>query len=274
MKKQLVTLCALILTGAITFSACKKSTTPTPAPATTTTTTGGSSSPSTATPTTPSDANAVLVALKLHTATTTNIPGYGAYTTFINLDGGIGLFPTTAGGSTYQDAGTVTLNTTNLDKQTDNQYNKIQQVNQANFNITNQVKWNVTGNANVPAVVNFTTTTPPLYDTIYFAGLFPNNTITRANGISFSINSYVSNKASGDSVICVLVGGASTKLVKTVSAYASSINFTGAELAALSTTTAGQFQITPYHLTSQTFSGKKYYFISEQAYVKTGVIIN
>ncbi|MEO8760885.1 MAG: hypothetical protein ABI388_06545 [Bacteroidia bacterium] len=272
MKKQLITLSALILTGAITFTACKKTTTPTPAPATTTT--GGSSSPSTATPATPSDANGVLVALKLHTGTTTNIPGYGPYTTFINIDGGIGLFPTAAGGSTYQDAGTVTINTTNLDKQTDNQYNKIQQVNQANFNISNQVKWTVTGNTNVPAVTNFTSTTPPVYDTTYFAGLLTSNTITRANGLSFNINSYVSNKVNGDSVICVLVGGGSTKLVKTVSAYASSMSFTASELAALSTTTTGQFQVTPYHQTNQTFSGKKYYFISEQAYVKTGVTIN
>ncbi len=274
MKKQLITLSAFVLTGVITFSACKKSTT-TPVPSTTTTTTtSGSSTPTTATPTTPSDANAVLVALKLHTGTTTNIPGFGLYTTFINIDGGIGLFPTSAGGSTYQDAGTVTLNTTNLDKQTDNQYNKIQQVNQANFNISNQVKWNVAGNANVPAVTNFNTTTPPSYDTTYFSGILTSNTITRANGLSFSINSYVGNKVNGDSVICVLVGGGSTKLVKTISAYASTMSFTASELSVLSTTTTGQFQVTPYHQTSQVYSGKKYYFISEQAYVKTGVTIN
>lgn len=277
MKKQVITFSIIALTGVLCFTACKKKSDPAPA-STSSSTTGGSttggSSSSASTPPTASDADGVMVALRLNTASVISVPGFGNVTTFIKLDGGIAQFPTTTGGNTYQDAGTVTLNTTTLTKQSNNQYQKIQQPNQANFGLSSSVSWTVAGTSSVPAISGVYAYQLPTYDTTYFGNLLPSNTLTKSSGLTVYISSYVSHTTSSDSVICLITGGGSTSVKKTVSVNASTVSFTASELSGLSNTTNGQFQITPYSIYSNTYSGKKYYFVSEQAYVKTGVTIN
>lgn len=274
MKKILFPIAAMALIIALGSTSCKKkestpSEDPTPAPAPTNTT---STAPTAVTPAMASDADGVLVALKLNTATTFSVPYYGMMTTILKLDVGIAQFPATPGSTTSVDAGTVTLNTTALDKQTNNQYYKVQQVNQPDFALNTNVKWNVTGNGTVQAISNYFAPSLPVYDSTYFKTILPSNTITKTSGLTFNISGKLSG-GSADSVICMVIGGGSTMVKKTVHRTMTSVTFSPTELGTLTNTTQGQFQITPYRVTSSLFGSKKYYFVVEQAYVATGVTV-
>lgn len=277
MKRIFITTVSMVLLLAMAMTSCKKKDStpaedpaPAPAPAPTPTT---AASPGAVMPATAADADAVLVALKLNTATSYSIPTLGMFTTTIRLDAGIAQFYSAPGGTaTIVDAGTVTINSTGLDKQSNNQYYKIQQVNQPDFGLASQVKWNVTGNSTVTAITNYNASSMPLYDSTYFKGILTSNTITKSSGLTFNISSKLSG-GTADSVICMIIGGGSTKLMKTVHRTATSVTFSPAELGTLSNTTQGQFQITPYRVTSSLFGSKKYYFVVEQAYVATGVTV-
>lgn len=275
MKKIILSSVSMVLLIALFITSCKKKeSTPTedpaPAPAPTPTT---PASPSAVMPATAADADAILVALKLNTSTSYSIPTLGMFSTTIRLDAGIAQFYSAPGGTaTIVDAGTVTINSTTLDKQSNNQYYKVQQVNQPDFGLNTQVKWNVTGNSTVTAVTNHYATSMPLYDTTYFKTILPSNTITKTSGLTFNVSSKLSG-GSADSVICMIIGGGTTKLMKTVHRTASSVTFSAVELGTLTNTTQGQFQITPYRVTSSIFGSKKYYFVVEQAYVATGVTV-
>lgn len=275
MKKILMPCISLSLVMICVLSSCKKKdSTPAETPSTTTgnTTNTTTAAPSAAMPITANDANGVLVALRVNAYTSYSVTGFGMMTTGIHLDNGIALFPSVAGGTTYLDAGTVTLNTTGLDKQSNNQYMKSQQVNQSNFGLDTQVKWNVAGNSSVTAVTNFYAPSLPQYDSTYFNSILTGNTITKSSGLTFSLSSKLSG-GSTDSVICMIVGGGTTKIMKTVHRTVSSVTFSASDLSALSNTTSGQFQITPYRIIPNTTAGKKYYYICEQAYVSTGVTV-
>lgn len=63
------------------------------------------------------DAFSVLVGIK--TVTTQNV---GGFETSIDLGTAVAVFPTSAGSSTFVDAGTVSVNTKSLAKQTNNAY--------------------------------------------------------------------------------------------------------------------------------------------------------
>ncbi|MGZ4037885.1 MAG: hypothetical protein ACXVPQ_08670, partial [Bacteroidia bacterium] len=124
MKKILLPLASLTLVAVFIFSSCKKKDdTPATSPSTTT---GGNNtntttpSASAATPAMANDANALLVALRLNTYVSYSVTGYGLLTTAIHADAGVAEFPTTAGGGTFQAAGTVSLNATGLDLQSNN----------------------------------------------------------------------------------------------------------------------------------------------------------
>jgi hypothetical protein len=197
-----------------------------------------------------SDALGVLVGVK--TVTTQNV---GGFETSLALGTAVAVFPTTAGATTFADAGTVINNTKTLSKQNNNSYVFTPATTDVTgIDFSGGSEWEVSGSSNVPA---FNYTYAP----------FPSNPkitssvseVNLANGYNFTLQNANSN---ADSVLFILASG-SKYVSKTLPGNATSANFSASDLATLTTSSQGLIQVTPYKIKSDIVNGKKYYFINQ-----------
>lgn len=243
------------------YTSCKKESSPEPTPATTSTpaptptpTPTPSATSSNPTPT-PSDANGVLVALK--TISTVNVPFVGNIKQEIGVP--VAFFFNTPG--TYLDAGTVSCNSSNLSKQSNNAYTFTPGTSEpTGVSYSSGVNWSVGGNS-VNVVPNFTYSPSigfPELDSI--AGNI--STVTRSSGVTIAATNLITN---ADSVIFSVYGPSGT--AQKVLANTSTHTFSASDLSALGTGN-GYIQIAAYKIADQTFSAKKYYFVNEAVFTK------
>jgi hypothetical protein len=195
------------------------------------------------------DADAVLVAL--NTVTTTTVLG-APYD--VTLGTGVAVFPTTAGGSTYADAGAVTLEGSALDKQTNNSYVYVPSASSATgLDLSGDIDWTVAGAGSIPA---FSHTVATSFPTL---GVINSDTTTLSTSSDFTLS--VASVNNADSVIFQIAGQNGNKLV-TMGPGTISHTFTAAEVASVGSGYA-VIQVAVYNYEFDMVSGKKVYYINE-----------
>ena len=180
---------------------------------------------------------------------------------------GIGAFYTGVNSGTLVDAGVVKLNDIALDMNENKSYSKVASVGMtpSDMGIDNGVNWNVAGGNGIPS---FTYTHTGGFPS--FSGTIP-ETITRANGMSFTFSSGTVNNA--DSVYVFIISG-STNLLKSYAANAGPITISASDLntlAASSTESPAYVEVIPWKFAVAEVgtSAKPMAFIKENAYVKS-----
>lgn len=250
MKKLTFSLLAASLAFSVLFTGCKKDEDP-----------DGENPTQTGDPTQTynyPDAFGVLAAV--NSVTYTNA---GGMLIPVELGTAVAVFTGSAGAQSFVDAGTVQINAKPLTKQTNNSY-----VYQdfASPLMLNQVKWDVSGNSNVPAISKQVAKPIPTY-TNYSS--LPAS-VTKVNGLEVSIAGHVSN---ADSVLVVVAAG-SKWVARTVAGNAAKVTFSAADLSSLPGSSEGMVQVSPRNMTTETISSKKFYFINQATYTKMPVPIN
>ncbi|MBS1772749.1 MAG: hypothetical protein JST82_07810 [Bacteroidetes bacterium] len=257
MKKytQVTLAAALLLLGA---ASCQKK--ETPAPTTPTTTTPTTPTPVSPTPT-GSNIYGALVAIKMdYTITQAGV------TVPFNNEIGSAIFYSAPGSSTFVDGGSVSVNNKALDKQSNNSYMKMANsgTTPSSLDLDNSgVAWSVSGNSGngVPAI------------TYTHSGSFPNysatmpTSITKSSGISFTFSS--STLTGADSVYVVIASG-SKSLTKSYLATAGTVTISASDLSGFATVSdnSALLEVCPFKYIINTYSGKQYVFIKEQAVVR------
>ncbi|MBK6344677.1 MAG: hypothetical protein IPF68_01880 [Bacteroidales bacterium] len=198
------------------------------------------------------DAFGILVAVKSVSYTTV-----GGFEIPVEVNSGSAFFPTDAGAETFTDAGTVSLEGKNLKKQSNNIYVYEDYLNPLTLS---DITWNVTGNGSIPAFNKSVSRPLPTFSG-YSA--LPGN-ISKAAGVSISLGSAV---YAADSVI-VMITSSNDAVLKSVAGGTGSVTFSSSELSKLAASNAGSISVSPYNLTTETISGKKYYFVNESSYLK------
>jgi hypothetical protein len=167
------------------------------------------------------------------------------------------------GGSTLVDAGTVQLNGKTLTKANNNAYTYDDVLDPLSLD---QVQWEVSGSGDVPAISQ--TVTKPIPAFTGYENLPAS--VSKADGVTISLGASISD---ADSVLVTVVSVDDGEFaMRTVAGNAASVTFSTGDLAGLSTG-AGLLQVNPYNVTSETISGKKYYFLNQSSYSKTDFII-
>lgn len=203
------------------------------------------------------DSFGVFVAVK---SVTTQI--VGGFTIPIEVNTATVAFMESAGSSTLVDGGAVTINSMSLKKVQNNAYIYDDFLNPLDFGT---VTWTAAGNGNIPAINKTINRGFPSFSG---AESLPAS-ISKASGLSISFSGKVSN---ADSVI-VIVGSNNKSASKIVGGNAASVSFSSAELSGLEASSVGLVSVSPYNLSSETISSKKYYFINETVYTKANVNI-
>jgi hypothetical protein len=195
------------------------------------------------------DADAALVAL--NTITTTTTPA-GPFE--ITLGTGVAVFPTTAGGSTYADAGAVTLEGEALSKQTNNSYVYTPTAtNATGLDLSGSIGWTVAGAGSVPAINH---TVGVSFPTL---GVITSDTSTLSSSSDFTLS--VASVANADSVIFQLAGQDGYKLY-TRGPGTTSFTYTASDVASVGSGYA-VIQVAAYTWESEMVGGKKVYYINE-----------
>ncbi len=199
-----------------------------------------------------SDAWGLMAGVK--TITYQNVPIIGPQQ--ITIGTAVSAFSTTAGGTTYQDAGTITCNTEGLTKQSNNSYVfQPSQSNATGIDFGSGSDWSVSGGGTIPAFTHSFYTFPS-------SPTITSNTdeVTLANGYTFTIN----NVSNADSILFILASG-SGFVQKRLGGNATSATFTASELSSLQASQYGLIQVTPYTWEANTsvVPGKKIYFINQ-----------
>jgi hypothetical protein len=203
------------------------------------------------------DGYGVLVAVKSVSYTTV-----AGITVPVELNTGVAAFPTSMGSSTFVDAGTVTLNSKSLTKQSNNSYVYQNLTDLLSFNTIN---WAVSGSSGVPAITYSDDDPIPAYSG--YSSL--PSSVTRSSGLTIQLGSTIDD---ADSVYCTVSGG-SGYILKRVAGNAAECSFSASELSALGTGT-GMIQVVPWSYKTEDFNSKKFYFVLETAYSKIGVTVN
>lgn len=181
----------------------------------------------------------------------------------VNSEMGLAVFYSAAGSTTKADAGKVSVNTVNLDKQSDNSYLKTAYIGgtPADLGFDKTSDWNIAGSGSVTAFSYDHNVKFPEY-----TGDVPSS-ITKANGISLSFTGATLTGA--DSVYVVIAAG-SNNIVKSYAANAGNITISAADLQNLPAVTdnSAVFEICPFKYNEVVKNGKTYFFIKEQAIVK------
>ncbi|MES2620307.1 MAG: hypothetical protein V4615_05590 [Bacteroidota bacterium] len=239
MNKNIFTVSALLLSGLLMVSSCKKEDDTPSAPQDTAPTVN-----------TPSDADGAFAAV--NTLTHTTVAGF---TTTIEIGTAVAWFGTQ---STFVDGGTVTCDGETLNKQSGNSYVYVPTTTTpTGIDFATPLVWDISGNSanGVPAFTKSHSGSFPSIDDISNSGEIATNadfTLTATGAVSGS-----------DSVIFV-VSGPNGSVLKVQGPDVSSCTFTAAEMGTLGTgSNSGLLQIAPYRLTSEVFSSKKYYFVKE-----------
>lgn len=199
-----------------------------------------------------SDSWGLLAAVKTVTYQTVPIIGQQE----IILGTAVAAFPTTQGGTTYQDAGTVQCNTKTLTKQSNNAYVfQPSQTDVTGIDFSSGADWNISGAASIPPITtsfNSFPSTPSITSN--------KENVSLSSGYTFSISS-VSN---ADSILFILASG-SGYVQKRVGGNATSVTFSASDLSSLSASSYGLLQVTPYRYTTNTsiIPGKKVYLVNQ-----------
>ncbi|MFN8300622.1 MAG: hypothetical protein U0T75_16085 [Chitinophagales bacterium] len=199
-----------------------------------------------------SDADGFLVGVK--TITYQNVPIIGPQE--ITIGTAVAGFPTTTGGTTYQDAGTITCNSETLTKQSNSSYVfQPSQNNATGIDFGSGSDWSVSGGGSIPAFTHSFYSFPS-------SPTITSNTdeVTLANGYTFTIN----NTTNADSILFILASG-SGFVQKRLGGNATTATFSASELSGLQPSQYGLIQVTPYKWQSNTslVPGKKLYFINQ-----------
>lgn len=201
------------------------------------------------------DAFGVLVAVK-----SVSYTSVGGFEVPVEANSASAFFPTDAGASTFVDAGTVTIEGKSLDKQSNNMYLYTNYL--SPLTLSNP-EWNVSGSGNVPSFSKTLTRPLPLFSG-YSA--LPSS-ISKGSGVTIALGTAVS---AADSVI-VLIASSNNAVIKSVAGNAASVTFSATELSELSAGNQGSVSVSPYNITTETISSKKFYFVNESSYLKTGI---
>jgi hypothetical protein len=247
MKKRYNFPILLMSLAVLAIAGCSKSTTDPLNNTTTTTTSSGVSYHF-------NDASGMLVAVK-----TVTLISAGGLTFPSEMNVPLAVFPTSVGGGTYQDAGTVTFNTRSLAKQSNNSYLYTDLTNPVSYD---QQHWTVSGSSGVPAI-DYSDNTPfPAYSG---QSSLP-TAVTRSSGLTVNLGSAISN---ADSVYVELISiGNSKTVLKRVGGSAGSAVFSTTDLSELATGSA-YLEVVPWSYKTEDLSSKLFYFILESAYVVT-----
>lgn len=168
-----------------------------------------------------------------------------------------------AGSTTLVDAGAVQLNGKTLTKASNNAYTYDNALDPLGLD---QVQWEVAGSGDVPAISQ--TVTKPIPAFTGYENLPAS--VNKAQGVTISLGASISD---ADSVLVSVVSVDDGEFaMRTVAGNAASITFSSEDLAGLSSG-AGLLQVNPYNITTETISGKKYYFLNQSSYSKTDFII-
>jgi hypothetical protein len=203
------------------------------------------------------DAFGAMIAIK--TVTYTEVMGNVIPT---ELNTATAVFVSDAGGSTFSDAGSVKLNSKSLKLNANKSYVYDNFIEPLTFN---EVKWEVEGKGNNPAISKTVNRAVPSYSG--YSNL--PTAVTKADGLTLTLGSQITQ---ADSTLVTIHSG-SKSVIKTVAGNAASISFTAAELADLANG-RGMLQVTPYNITTETTSGRKYYFINQATYTRSDVSFN
>jgi hypothetical protein len=250
MNKQLFTLAVAAVTTMASCSKDEASPTPTPAPDPKPT------ASATATPAYGSGDGAV-VALLTRTTTTS----FGMEVD-MDLGTGVAVFGNLATGA-YVDAGKITLNGTELARQSNSSYLFIPGVAQpTGIDLGSDIKWVVTtpsftydassaaGGRGMPKAGKIDGTYTSVDISKDFT-LAVSGTITKSDSVYFQIN------------------GVSKSILKRMAAGTTSVTFTASELAGLGKTAGGSVTIAPWNHEEKTLGGKKIHVINELALSRT-----
>lgn len=202
----------------------------------------------------PSDADGALVGVK--TVTYMSNPFMGEIVTEMGV--AVAMFGNLSDG-TFVDAGSVSVNSKALTKQSNNSYVYTPSaLDLTGIDYDDQPVWSIAGNSTVAGFeheVNRSFPTNPNY----------NGSEKISTGASFELSSTV--QLSADSVMFILAGPSNT-VSKTLAGPASKVTFSADEMGSLGKGT-GFLQLVPYNITSATINAKKYYFINESVFTKS-----
>lgn len=196
-------------------------------------------------------ADATLVAVD--TKTTQDTP-LGTFDIFIGT--GVGLFFNA--NQNLLDAGTVSLNGSNLTKNSNNSYTYFPSITEPEgLSFTSGTDWDVSGSSDFPAF-----TASPSFTFPSVGEISGDDVVDRSADYTISVSS-VSN---ADSIIYLVSG-----IAKTTAGNVTSCTFTAEELAG-APTGPGIIQAAPYAYNDQEFSGKTVYFVKEKVVSKSVTI--
>ena len=237
---------ALALIAASAFASCKKEETPTPTPTPKPAPSSAAATPSYAT------GDGALVAL----VTRTTVTSFGM-SVDQDLGTGVAVFGNLSAG-TYNDAGTITLNSKELKKQTNNSYVYIPSVTDVTgIDLSGSINWSVGS----PAITYDASRAGGGRGMPTSGGLSGSYTTIDASS-SFTLA--VSSVANADSVY-FQINGPDKSILKRMSGTTTSVTFTAAEVASLGKSVGCSVTVAPWNHQEKTFGGKLVHVINELA---------
>lgn len=205
------------------------------------------------TPDVPSDADAVLAAIEVIAALppgTPSVPGLGN----IALDVANANFFSSGLGSSLVNVGNVSINSNQLQNISGNTYINNPQAIDAGIAVGQKNTWEIAG-ANGFAAFSHTTAKVMPQQVKFAASV--GDTFSNGGEITLTVQSIPAN---ADNILWVLSDGSR---VLTKESRTTSVTFSASEVGTLRTTSAGLVQAAAFNTESQTFGGKKVYFINE-----------
>ncbi|MDN3202970.1 hypothetical protein [Algoriphagus sediminis] len=233
----------LILFGTALFSSCDSDDDPQPDQQT-------QSSP---TPEVPGDADAVLAAIEIIAALpagTPQVPGVSG----LSFDVASANFFSSGIGSSRVNVGIVGLNGNDLQNISGNSYISNPQTVDNGINVGQSNTWEIAGNNGFDAFSHTTSKVMP--QQVRFAGSV-GDTFSTGGEITLSVQSVPSN---ADNILWLISDG---NRVITKESKTTSVTFSASEVGTLSSTSNGLVQAAAFNIESQTYGGKKIYFINE-----------
>lgn len=188
---------------------------------------------------------------------------YANYNNVVSLDSTVlaAFFESPIGASSsinYVNAGNVSLNDSNLYLFSGIYSNSVA------INISNTVKWNVTGSGTVtPFTFSYTASYPK-----YSGGNFLPDTCYKSSGISLTISG-VTNTSNG---VSVLINQSPNTISKYLSTPNGVVNIAAAELSAFTTNTPLYIELSFSNYKQQTFGGVLHQFNNDVTYHKVSYL--
>ena len=245
----------------IALASCNKEDDKTPTPTTPTNPTTPSQGPTPVTPM-PSNSNlsGVFISVKMkYTSQPTGSP----MPVEISSDMGIAAIYTSPGASAFADAGTVSVNNNNLEKQTNGSYLKWAYVGgtPSDLGFSSTCDWNVGGSSAVTAFSFSDNSAFPDY-----TGTLPES-VSKSGNISLTFNS---STVTGADSVYVLIAAGNVSVLKSFASTAGSVTIPSSDLQSLPVTTdnSAVFEICPFRFKEIVKNGKNYFSIKELAVVK------